>query len=94
MGLPKDEFPSPPQLSKADRISIDQSVLDKMLKLTSFAMSHDETRYVLNGLLFKIAGGYLELIATDGRRLAVVKKKIDTPVNLTKEVIVPSKTIS
>jgi DNA polymerase-3 subunit beta len=94
MGLPKDEFPKPPQLSKSDKIVIDQAVFKKMLKLTSFAMSHDETRYVLNGILFKAEEGFLELVATDGRRLAVIKRKLNTPKGPLKKVITPFKAIN
>ncbi len=94
MGLPKDEFPTPPQLSKNERLVINQNIFKKMLKRTSFAMSHDETRYVLNGIFFNIRNEFLELVATDGRRLAIVKTKMDTPGTLIKKAIIPAKTIN
>lgn len=94
MGLPKDEFPTPPVILKSERLLMAQTTLKQMLKLTSFAMSHNETRYILNGMLFKIENGFLELAATDGRRLAVVKKTIDIPKGLIKEVVIPIKTIN
>jgi len=55
-------------------------------------MSHDETRYVLNGALFLFSAGQLIIVTTDGKRLSLVKKEIsrDAP---TKAIIVPSKTI-
>lgn len=94
MGLPKDEFPIPPKLSKSEKLTLEQAVFKKMLRLTSFAVSRDETRYVLNGIFFKVLGDFLELVATDGRRLAIVREKIDTPKAAIKEIIIPIKTIN
>ena len=64
-----------------------------MIQLTSFAMSHDETRYVLNGLLFSFKDKVLKLVATDGRRLALIEKEIPEMGNIKRDVIVPMKTI-
>ncbi|MFH1856199.1 MAG: DNA polymerase III subunit beta [Candidatus Omnitrophota bacterium] len=94
LGLPKDEFPIPPKPSKNEKLVIEQAVFKQMLKLTSFAVSRDETRYVLNGIFFKAVGEFLELAATDGRRLAVVKEKVSIPKGMIKEIIVPLKTIN
>ena len=59
-----------------------------MIQLTSFAMSHDETRYVLNGILFSFKDKTLKLVATDGRRLAVMEKQTPEIGNIKKDVIV------
>ena len=64
-----------------------------MIQLTSFAMSHDETRYVLNGILFSFKEKTLKLVATDGRRLAIIEKDIAEMGSLKKDVILPMKTI-
>jgi DNA polymerase-3 subunit beta len=42
-----------------------------MITQTSFAISHDETRYALNGVLFALQGKEMRLVATDGHRLAL-----------------------
>ena len=55
MGLIKEEFPKLPEFQDQQVIKIDQGVFKQMLSLTAFAVSLDETRYVLNGILFKIA---------------------------------------
>src|SRR5256886_15583265 len=47
-----------------------------MLAQTSFAISHDETRYALNGILFVLQGKDVQMIATDGHRLAVSKRSL------------------
>lgn len=94
MGLPKEEFPIPPKLLKIEKVTLKQTVFKKMLRLTSFAVSRDETRYVLMGIFFKVNCELLELAATDGRRLAVVREKIEAPKDIKKELIVPTKTIN
>jgi DNA polymerase-3 subunit beta len=64
-----------------------------MLNLTSFAASFDETRYILNGILFKISKNTLTLVATDGKRLAIMEKKINQGIDKDLSLIVPIKTI-
>ncbi len=97
MGLLKEDFPQipefPPQTKGSDLVKLPQKILKYMIQLTAFAMSHDETRYVLNGILFSFKDKGLRLVATDGRRLALVEKAIPELGNLHKDVIVPMKTI-
>lgn len=93
IGLPKDEFPKLPTFKDNDQIILDQGVLKNMLTMTAFAMSHDETRYVLNGIYLAIKGSVLRLVATDGRRLTMMEKKIDVPKNFEKRLIIPAKSI-
>ena len=76
-GLPKEDFPKFPSFGEKETLALPQTILQNMLHRTSFAMSFDETRYVLNGILFKIEEGKLTLVATDGRRLAFFEKPID-----------------
>ncbi len=93
MGLPKEEFPQLPEFKNKDYITLEQKKLKKMLGVTSFAVSHDETRYVLNGILFVIKPTYIRLVATDGRRLAMVEERIQLPKTLERKFIVPTKAI-
>jgi len=62
--------------------------------MTAFAVSHDEARYVLNGILFIIKRGLLRLVATDGRRLALTEQQLDTAKNIQKQAIIPTKAIT
>lgn len=93
MGLPKEEFPKLPKLHGKESITLNQQLLKSMLNLTSFAVSHDETRYVLNGVLFVVKGKNIRLVATDGRRLALIEKELEPPSEFKKEVIVPIKAV-
>lgn len=94
MGLPKEEFPKLPEFKDKEAIKIKQTVLKEMLTKTSFSVSHDETRYVLNGILFKIKDDKITLVATDGRRLALIEKKLKDTAHKQVDIIIPSKTIT
>jgi len=93
IGLPKEEFPKFPEFKEKEAIRIEQQVLKNMLRLTSFAVSHEESRYVLNGVLFEISGNIMRLVATDGRRLAKAEKKIEGAAKKDISVIIPFKAI-
>ncbi|MBP7216153.1 MAG: DNA polymerase III subunit beta [Candidatus Omnitrophica bacterium] len=93
MGLAREEFPRLPELQNKQAIKIEQALLKQMLAVTSFAASFDETRYVLNGILFKISKNTLTLVATDGKRLAIIEKKIEKESDAEVSIIVPIKTI-
>jgi len=94
MGLPKEEFPKLPEFKDKEAIKIEQTTLKEMLLKTSFAISHEEARYVLNGLLFKIENNKIYFIATDGRRLALIEKKLIDTTQKSINIIIPSKTIT
>ncbi|MEA3560592.1 MAG: DNA polymerase III subunit beta [Candidatus Omnitrophota bacterium] len=92
MGLPQKDFPEIPKIETKKPLIIKQQVLKVLLDRTGFAVSRDETRYVLSGTLFVLKNNQLRLVSTDGRRLALVQKNISNPDNLEKEVIIPTKT--
>ncbi|MBI4436721.1 MAG: DNA polymerase III subunit beta [Candidatus Omnitrophica bacterium] len=92
-GLSKDDFPKFPTFENELKYLLPQETLRTMLRMTSFAMSHDETRYVLNGILFEIGERSLTLVATDGRRLAYIEKALETIWKQPYGMIVPTKTI-
>jgi DNA polymerase-3 subunit beta len=93
MGLPKEEFPQLPEFKDKDTITLAQKKLKQMLRMTSFAIGHDEVRQTLNGILFVIKPTYIKLVATDGRCLTTVDEKMQLPKTLERKVIVPTKAI-
>lgn len=93
IGLPKEEFPQLPEFKNQDAITIPQKLLKKIFSITAFAVSRDETRYVLNGVLFIIKQNKIKLVATDGRRLAVTEEDLPQKTLLDKKAIIPAKTI-
>lgn len=93
MGLGPEEFPKLPEFKDKEVIKLEQDILKQMLGLTSFVVSFDETRYILNGILFKINKSNLILVATDGKRLAVIERKLKQDIDKDIRIIVPIKTI-
>ena len=92
-GLPKDEFPKFPEFKDKEAIQIEQSTLKEMLRLTSFAVSHEESRHVLNGILIEIFDNVIRIVATDGRRLAKIEKKLLVAIKKEVAVIIPIKAV-
>lgn len=93
IGLPADEFPKLPEFKDKEVIQLEQAVLKQMLNVTAFAVSIDEARYILNGILFKLSQNTLSLVATDGKRLAISTRKIKQAVSKEVRIIIPIKTI-
>src|SRR6202162_1273544 len=94
LGLPEEEFPSLARFEEAKIFTIAQKDLKDGLKKTSYAISTDETRYVLNGVLFSFKENKLTLVATDGRRLALIDLELEFPRSQELDIIVPTKAVT
>jgi len=93
IGLSQDDFPPLPDFQGAKEFRIPQALLRDGLKKTGYAISTDETRYVLNGIFTSFRDGKLTLVATDGRRLAMVENDLEYPASQETDVIVPTKAV-
>jgi DNA polymerase-3 subunit beta len=94
MGIGKEEFPPLPEFGEEKAYSLEQAELVTMLKSVAYAQSTDETRYILNGVYFNFKDGKLNLVATDGRRLALIAKEMNVPAESAGAIILPAKTVS
>lgn len=94
IGLPEEEFPPTPKAGGKYGYKLDQGVFREMLRKSAYAASADETRFVLNGVLLSFKNGKLTMVATDGRRLALVEHEVDFPKEAEAELILPSKAVS
>ena len=93
VGLAPDDFPPVVPVATKAWVTVDAKILRDMLAQTSFAISHDESRYALNGILVVVQSNELKLVATDGHRLAVTSRALaegHTPVT----GIVPRKAVA
>ena len=93
MGLPEEDFPPFPKGDGAKTFKLPQGVFRDMLKRTAYAISTDESRYVLNGVLLSFKENKLSLVATDGRRLALVEQDLEFPKGSEVEAILPTKAV-
>ncbi len=94
LGLSDEEFPPLPDFEDAKEFTVPKSVLRDGLKKTSYAISTDETRYVLNGIFCSFKGQAMTLVATDGRRLAMMDHELEFPESSEIEVIIPTKAVN
>jgi DNA polymerase-3 subunit beta len=72
-GLPREEFPSLPDLKEDGDIALETQLFRDMLRKTLFAVSSDQTRYALTGVLVQVLTSEVRMVATDGHRLALVR---------------------
>lgn len=93
MGIGGDEFPPLPAFDDQHSYVLRQEDLLKMLRSVSYAQSHDETRFIMNGVYFSFEDNQLTLAATDGRRLAVMSKELEVTEENTGNLILPAKTV-
>ncbi len=93
-GLAAEEFPPLPSFKQARAVSLPQEKLKAMLRKTSFAVSTDESRYVLNGIFFSLKDHKVTLVATDGRRLALTDEETEISAEAQADFIVPTKAIN
>jgi len=93
-GLAAEEFPPFPKFAENRKITLPQDKLRSLLRKTSFAISTDESRFVLNGIFVSLKDHKVTLVATDGRRLALAEEEVDIPPSSQGECIIPSKAIN
>ena len=93
-GLGADEFPPLPKFKDDKKVSLQQETVKAMMRKTSFAVSSDESRYVLNGIFISLKDHKMTLVATDGRRLALVDEEVDISEKSSGEFIVPAKAVT
>jgi DNA polymerase-3 subunit beta len=93
-GLSADEFPPPPKFGEDKKVTLPQETVRGMMKKTSFAISSDESRYVLNGIFISLKDHKMTMVATDGRRLALADEEVDVSEKSQGEFIVPSKAVN
>lgn len=94
IGLSDEEFPPIPKPGEKYTYKFDQSAFKEMLRKTSYSASADETRYVLNGVYLNFQGGKVTMVATDGRRLALVEYEVEFPKEAEASMILPTKAVT
>jgi DNA polymerase-3 subunit beta len=72
LGLPAEDYPTLPTVNVADGFTIPLNELKTMVGKVKFAITHEETRFQLNGALLKVQPNKMEMVATDGHRMALI----------------------
>jgi len=88
------DFPPVDVFPEEGSFDVSRAYLKDMIRKTVFATAQDTTRYSLNGVLLAVKGSQVTMVATDGRRLALITRKAvkvhETPPN----VIIPAKALN
>lgn len=93
-GIDAVEYPVPDLLEMSQSLKIPQEAYRDMIRKTQYAISTDESRLILNGIYHSIADGKFTMVATDGRRMAMVDREISEADELVVDAVVPNKAIS
>jgi DNA polymerase-3 subunit beta len=93
-GIGADEFPPLPKFKDDKKVTMTQETAKAMLGKTSFAISTDESRYVLNGVFISLKDHKLTMVATDGRRLALADEEVEISEKSQGEFIIPAKAVN
>ena len=93
LGLAKDEFPLFPSVSYTEGWRIKSGDLQKLISHTAFAASTEESRPILNGVLWEFRSVVSKMIATNGHRLAQMELEAAGLGTNSNDFIVPPKAL-
>jgi DNA polymerase III subunit beta len=93
LGLPRDEFPSFPVVRFEESWRIRSGDLQKLISHTAFAVSTEESRPILNGVLWELKPESMRMVATNGHRLAKMEVPIKSSGAPAADLIVPPKAL-
>ena len=94
MAKPADEFPNTPEVDNRKSIGISSDSLNDLIKKTLFAVSKDELKPALTGVLFRFGEKELTGVSTDGHRLVRYSKNDYNATEFKGDVIIPRKFLS
>ena len=94
-GMGVDDFPELPILEKGEAIELPAEALLEGIKGSLLAASSEEAKQILSGVHLSVSQDALEFAATDGHRLAVVKRVFETETEDLPdlEVTIPAKAL-
>ena len=93
LGLPRDEFPTFPSVKFNESWRIKSGNLQKLIAHTAFAVSTEESRPILNGVLWELRPDRMAMVATNGHRLAKMEISVDSNSGPSHDLIVPPKAL-
>jgi DNA polymerase-3 subunit beta len=88
-GLPADEFPTLAEVDFSAGLAVSGEDLHRLIHHTSFAVSTEESRPILNGVLWELRDGEMKMVATNGHRLARMGVRVAATGTPSADFIVP-----
>jgi DNA polymerase-3 subunit beta len=93
-GLPAEEFPTLAEVDFETGLAVSGKDLQALIHHTSFAVSTEESRPILNGVLWELRDGEMKMVATNGHRLARMGVKVEATGTASADFIVPPAALS
>ncbi|MFM9959362.1 MAG: DNA polymerase III subunit beta [Phycisphaerales bacterium] len=97
-GFNADEFPPMPEFpaDSSGALTVSCEALAQLIGRTIFSTSKETSRYAINGVLLKRNGKKVEMVATDGRRLALARASLESAPagNDSVSCIIPTKALN
>lgn len=88
-GLPSEEFPNLPTVNFEEGWKVGGNELQQLIQGTSFAVSNEESRPILNGVLWELRDRQMRMVATNGHRLARMGVEAGPATATSADFIVP-----
>jgi DNA polymerase III subunit beta len=86
-----DEYPVTPTFEDKDTLSLQAGSFTRLVGQTAFAAAREAGRYAMHGVLITVQDENLQMVATDGRRLALSSTPIQDVPSEVPPAIVPTK---
>lgn len=93
LGLPRDEFPTFPAIRFNEAWRVKSGALQQLISHTAFAVSTEESRPILNGVLWELRETRMRMVATNGHRLARMEVPVEVSNAPPGDLIVPPKAL-
>jgi len=93
LGLPRDEFPSFPTVRFNESWRVKSGELQKLISHVAFAVSTEESRPILNGVLWELREDRMRMVATNGHRLSKMELPVESSSAPPGDLIVPPKAL-
>ncbi len=90
-GMAAEEYPTVPDIKVEKTVSLPAAQLNDAVTKTLFAAASDDSRPVLNGLLWRFSEKNIEIVGTDGYRLARII--LDVPSGVSGDFVIPKRSL-
>ncbi len=89
--LPAEQYPEFAENGMDKEFTVNAGKLKRALEKTIFCMANQDVRYYLNGLLLNISNQNINLVSSDGHRLAIFEDRLDAATGYEARIILPRK---
>ena len=94
LGLNPKDFPNLAEINREYTVQMESAKLRNIIEHTQYAISVNEARKVMEGMLFDVSGNQIVGVAMDGKRCAVSQVDLASPVEQDFSRIIPADALS